>query len=122
MSGAITKMSQSIDLSMYKDAIASGNVSLHLSAWLGGWLDQDDSSDVSVSFLDLDKQRIGNQVNIGPVKARDRASITSLLFRENFSMVPINTRYLAVVVTFIFYGGTDNDGYADNISIELNYG
>lgn len=119
MNSAVSVMSQFIDLSSYAQAISSGNVSLDLSAWLGGYGNQDDSAAVSVTFLNYNKQSIGSPVNIGPILAADRNYITSLLFCESFSMVPINTVFITVTVTFIRYAGKDCDGYVDNISVQL---
>ncbi|CAF4739775.1 unnamed protein product, partial [Rotaria sp. Silwood1] len=72
MSSAVTTMSQSIDLFSYVTDIASGNVSFNLSAWLGGWTNQDDSAQVSVDFLNYAYQIVGNRTTIGPVLATDR--------------------------------------------------
>ncbi|CAF2742208.1 unnamed protein product [Rotaria sp. Silwood2] len=121
MFDAVTTMSQSIDLFPYATAIASGNVSFNLSAWLGGWTNQDDSAKVSVNFLDYAYQPVGNQTTIGPVLAADRGFTSSLIFRQNSGMIPINTRYMTVIVTLIWHSGSENDGYIDNISVKLRY-
>ncbi|CAF3797665.1 unnamed protein product [Rotaria sp. Silwood1] len=119
MSSAVTTMSQSIDLFPYVTDIVSGNVSFNLSAWLGGWTNQDDSAQVSVDFLNYAYQIVGNRTTIGPVLATDRGFTTSLVFRQNSGIIPKNTRYMTVIVTLIWYTGGYNDGYIDNISVAL---
>ncbi|CAF3833806.1 unnamed protein product [Rotaria sordida] len=119
MSSPITTMSQSIDLSPYMTAIDSGNVSFHLSAWLGGWTNQNDSAEVSVDFLNYAYQSVGHRTTLGPVLAADRDFTTSLIFRQTSGTILINTRYMTVIITLTWYAGGDNDGYIDNISVEL---
>ena len=113
-------MSQSISLYPYAVSIDRSNVSFTLSAWLGGYDYQGDNMKVSIYFLDYRFYPIGSPTTIGPVLAQDRNSVTSLLFRQATGMVPVNTRYMTILVRAIYVEGGTNDGYGDNISVELH--
>lgn len=120
MFSVTTTMSQTIDLVVYRSAIDSGNVSLNLSAWLGGYNDQDDSATVSVDLFNRFFQPIGNRSSIGPVYASDRQNVTSMAFRQYSSMIPVSTRYLTTIVKLVRFATADNDGNADNIAVVFN--
>lgn len=119
-STAAASASQSVSLSFATGAIDSGTASYTLSGWLGGWSSQDDSVTVSLGFFDANQKQLGASTSIGPVKAADRNSVTSLLERKNTATVPTGARTAKVTVAFNRSAGSSNDGYADNLSLVLS--
>ena len=115
-------MWQNIDLSsLVAPALAdSGKVHFDLSAWLGGWRDQDDHVLVTLSFFDERKEEITESIALLSVYADDRNYTTSLIYRESRGILPIGTRSLQVQAVIERFGaGSSNDGYVDNISLML---
>lgn len=110
-------MWQTVDLTKYVDSnlIDSGTVNFNFSAWLGGYINQDDSAQTSINFFDNSNQLVGNTATLGPVLAVDRSSVTSLLPRSITSVVPIGARTVTVLVTMIRAVGYLANGDADNI-------
>jgi len=113
-------MWQTIDITNYIDPylVDTQSIKFNLSAWIGGYSNQDDCATVSLYFADQFNQTIGSGVTIGPVFAVDRGSQSSLLFRQTQGFVPATTRFLTVIVTMTLYVG-GNDGSADNIALIL---
>ncbi|MCW5981804.1 MAG: hypothetical protein KIT09_27205 [Bryobacteraceae bacterium] len=90
----------------------------HLSAWLGGFADQNDSAVVRVTFKNA--QGVGlSSVALGPVLDTDRNDQTSLLYRERAGSVPAGARSIEVVMEMTRDEGNSNDGYLDNLSLVL---
>ena len=115
-------MWQNIDLSsLVAPALAdSGKVHFDLSAWLGGWRDQDDHVLVTLSFFDETKEAMSNSTGLQAVLAADRNYTTSLIYRETSGAIPFGTRSVQMQVVMIRVGeGPMNDGYVDNISLKL---
>ena len=112
-------MRQSVNLTntQYVSYIDNGIVKFNLSAWLGGFDDQDDDARVSVIFLDQINQMMGNQTTIGAVLAVDRRYQTSLLFRQATGLVPVGARSFTVLVEMTRLEGQWNDGAVDNIAM-----
>jgi hypothetical protein len=110
--------SQTIDLSAGASTIDVGGVTFVLSAWLGGYSNQDDSPTVSVTFLSASGAVLRSAV-IGPLKAADRKDVTGLFLRKATGVVPANARSARVVITDTRYAGTYNDAYSDDISLVL---
>jgi len=120
-SSASTSMWQTVNLTDAIDfnLIDNQTIRFNLSAWLGGWQNQDDNAKVTLQFYDQNNQLTGSSTTIGPVLAADRGSVTKLLPRQANGYVPIGTRSLKVTVVFTCISPTDNDGIADNIAVEL---
>lgn len=114
-------MWQIIDLTNYVDPffIDSHLVNFNLSAWLGGFSNQDDNVRVTLTFTDQFNQTIGNGTSIGPVLAVDRGNVTLLVFRQTNGLVPTGSRFLTVFVTITRRSGTRNNGDIDNIAVIL---
>ncbi|CAF1246635.1 unnamed protein product, partial [Didymodactylos carnosus] len=72
---ANTSMSQTINLTAYSTAIDAHNVSYNLSAWLGGYMTDDDSASVIVRFFSQSMLLLGSSAMIGPVLAAARANV-----------------------------------------------
>ena len=115
-------MSQMVDLNGFSSGIDSGNVSFNLSAWLGGWQGQNDSTSVSIIFQNSAFQPIGNLTTIGPVLDTDRAGITAMVFRQKNGLVFVNSRWMFLIVNMTLSVGPSNDASADNIRVEFERG
>ena len=111
----ITSITDPIDI----QAIDNQSVGFNLSAWLGGYSNQNDYVLVSLTFFNQSFDQINNQTNLEVVRASDRQSITKLVFRSVTDRVPASTRFLKVTVEIIFDTGYWNNGYVDNIALVL---
>jgi hypothetical protein len=100
--------------------IDNQTVKFNLSAWIGGYDNQDDNAVVSLTFIDQSNQTLGNCTTIGPVLSNARGNKSMLLFQNANGSVPIGTRFLAVSVGITLSSGTWNNGYVDNIAIILH--
>src|SRR5262249_22704078 len=87
-----------------------------LSAYLGGFEDQEDHAVLTVTFLDRDGKKLG-EAQVGPVTALERKKTTGLLLRSTRGKVPAGVRKLVIRLTFTRFSGSDNDGSADNLSL-----
>jgi hypothetical protein len=100
--------------------IDSHTVYFKLSAWVGGWLRQDDIALVTLSFFNGTNEAMSTNAVLQPVFAIDRNYTTSLIYRDSSGMLPIGTRSLQMQVAIIRAGsGPSNDGYIDNIALIL---
>lgn len=110
-------MWQIIDLSdkISFDLIDGQTIRYNLSAWIGGYFDQDDNVVVTLTFLNSNKQMAsGNYNSFGPVLRGDRGTITQLVYREIYGVIPASTRSILVCVTIYRLSGSFNNGYLDN--------
>ena len=114
---ATSTMTQTIDVSNLAALVDGGNVEFVLSAFLGGYLNQNDVAAVTARFIDEFGSEAGTAV-VGPVTAADRGNSTGLLYRETFDAIPALTRTIFVELTATRASG-ENDGYADNLSLAL---
>lgn len=113
-------LTQSVDLSGFAGTIdGSSRLTYTLEGWLGGYSDQSDDARVVVSFRDSGGTLLGTN-QIGPVTPADRSNVTGLLRNKAVGNVPDGTRSASVVITATRGGGTNNDGYSDNVSLTLN--
>ena len=117
-SNGLSSATQSIDLSSITEGVDTGQVHYELSGYLGGYAEQADSAQFSLTFLDGTGSVIGS-TRIGPVTVTDRGSTTSLLFRSSTGAVPATTRTVLAVLTMTRAEGSFNDGYADDLSVVL---
>ena len=119
--GLVASMWQTVDLSQYIDSYFIDNqiAKYNLSAWIGGYLDQDDCSTVFLTFLNQSGHVINSSIQIGPVMAINRGYVPKLMFREAQGLVPIGTRFFNVEVMFSRLAGTINNGDIDNIAVTV---
>jgi hypothetical protein len=130
---------QTIDLSSYRAFIADGNVSFTLSAYLGGYSSQDDDAVLTVLFLGAEDGGVPDDaaaftddggvvtvgssvlgsVTIGPVTAAERQDQTGLLPVMTTGSVPVGTVAAEVQLVMTRYEGSNDDGYADNLSLTI---
>ena len=78
-----------------------------------------DAETGTASFLSATGLNLGAAA-IGPVTAADRSDQTGLLARSATGLVPEGTRSVDLTVALTRLEGTNNDGYADNISFDVN--
>lgn len=97
--------------------IDNQKISYNLSAWLGGYYNQDDNAQVALIFIDRNNHQTGDSITLGPILAVDRGNITSLLFRQVNGLIPSGARSFIVVVTVTTVSPTTADGDVDNIAL-----
>lgn len=114
----LSTATQVIDVSAATAEIDAGGVQAKLSAYLGGYASQKDAGMVDAVFLTTTDSQLGS-VRVGPVAPADRQSKTTLVMRSATAAVPKGTTKIKVVLTSTRADGTYNDGYLDNISLEL---
>ena len=117
----VSTATQIIDVSAAATDIDAGGVQAKLSAYLGGYASQKDAAMVDAAFLSATDAQLGT-VRVGPVTPAERQSKTTLLLRAATTAVPKGTTKIKVVVTSTRADGTYNDGYLDNVSLELSAG
>lgn len=113
--------SQEIDVAAGRRLIDTGLVPFSLSAYLGGWTDQNDHATVTVTFRDGDGDALGS-AQIGPVTSADRGDATGLLYRQSAGSVPAGTRSILVELGFVRDAPpefTYNDGSVDEVRLVL---
>lgn len=116
---ATSSGSQVIDLSGCSSQIDTGNQQFNLSGFLGGFQSQADSARVVLTFKDGANGLLGT-ASLGPVTAADRANVTGLIQRGSVGIVPAGTRTVEVLLQMTRVEGTNNDGYADNLSFMMS--
>ena len=116
----ISTATQAIDVSANAGEIDAGQVTCDISAWLGGYSDQDDDARFTVDFRN-DAATGLKKITLGPVTALERANQTGFKFRRSSVVVPAQTRSIqaGLVLTRKTNAGQFDDGYADNLSIIL---
>jgi hypothetical protein len=110
---------QTVDISAFATQIDQGALSFVLSAYLGGWQNQQDYADFSVIFLNASQNQIGGDQVVGP-SAAGRNNLTGMLLESDSATIPVGTRFAEFVVQMHFEAGQYNDGYADNLSFIAN--
>ncbi len=114
----LSTATQLIDVSAAAADIDAGGVQAKLSAYLGGYASQKDAAMVDATFLSATDASLGS-LRIGPVTPADRNFKNTLLPRAGTAEVPKGATKIKVVLTSTRADGTYNDGYMDNISLEL---
>ncbi|MDP2998207.1 MAG: hypothetical protein Q8N47_12025 [Bryobacterales bacterium] len=107
---------QVIDVSSSAAQIDAGTLPYTLSGWLGGLAEQDDSAKLTATFQSASGEPLAYP-SIGPVLAADRNRVSGLVLKSTSGIVPRNARRIVVDLTFSRASGTNNDGYADNLSL-----
>jgi subtilase family serine protease len=115
----ISSGSQVIDLSDCSSQIDGGALQFDLGGFLGGFVAQNDSPSVFLTFKNGAQATLGT-ATIGPVTGVERNNVTGLIERKSVGAVPVGTRSVEVVLQTTRRQGVYNDGYADNISLVLN--
>lgn len=115
---ALATATQTIDIAGAATDVDAGGVTATLKALLGGFSNHADAARVDLELLSATGGTLGS-LRIGPVTPADRANQTKLLPRSAARPVPAGTRRLRVTITATRDRGPYNDGYADNVSVEL---
>jgi hypothetical protein len=116
---ALSTGTQTINLSGAAPEIAGGMVSAQLDGDLGGFQDQEDNAAVDLVWLDAQGLQLGT-LRLNPVTAAERGNRSLFVRRSATGGVPAATASVRITVTMTRLGGSDNDGYADNISLLLS--
>lgn len=116
-SGVNASATQTIDLNACSTLIDSGLLPYTISGYFGGFAGQNDTAQLTVSFLNALNQATASQT-IGPVTNTDRGNATGLLLRSFSGNVPIGTRSVIFTLRMTHRQG-DNDGYADSLFFSL---
>lgn len=112
-------MSQTIDISSAATAIDTGSITYSLSGWLGGYSSYSGEATVFATFLDGSGKNLGTG-QIGPVTPYDRSYSTKLIAQSVGGSVPVGARRVSILVQFDKTNGSQNVGYADNLSLTLS--
>ncbi|MGH6870056.1 MAG: M10 family metallopeptidase C-terminal domain-containing protein [Rhizomicrobium sp.] len=110
---------QTIDVSAYASAIDAGTLDFDASGDFGGYLSQNDSMTLNLTFLASDGTTSLGTASVGGVSAADRGDVTELLYRETSGALPSGTRFIKVELDATRTDGSYDDAYADNISLSL---
>lgn len=113
---------QRIGVADLSSLIDAGQVRYDLSAWLGGFAEQDEHLRLSIRFLDARGRAIGQPALLDPVHVYHRRSESGFLLRERAGDVPAGTRSIRIEIENIGIHTPPyvRDGYADNIALELS--
>jgi hypothetical protein len=98
--------------------VGSGKVHYALSGWLGGFSSQSDNATLFVTFENSKGKAVGT-TQIGPVTESQRHGVSEMLQRKANGVVPGSTRGVLVKLVMKRTDGSDNDGLADNLSLEF---
>jgi hypothetical protein len=97
-----------------------GRADARLSADLGGFSSQRDNATVTAHFLGAGGATLGS-MHIGPVGPGARGSTTKLVLRIGDASMPVGTVAIQVVISAKRFSGSYNDGYIDNVSLNLSH-
>ena len=112
-------LSQTVDVASAREAIDKGGVTFELSGWLGGWSDGWGQGVVTATFLDESGKSLGTPALLSGGSAAARNNTTEFLaVTPAAGKVPVGTR--SIVVLLQFFNASDNEGYADNLSLTLS--
>src|SRR3954452_18213065 len=100
-------------------AIARGNVSVTLSADLGGYADEPDAVLVELVY-GASAAVVPTGISVGPITRDDRGHETKLIRRTAKALLSSDVAYMRVDVEFLTGTGTYLDGMADNLSVTLS--
>ncbi|OYD61136.1 DUF7927 domain-containing protein [Rhodococcus sp. OK302] len=115
---AQSKMNQTVNLSPSATLIDAGLVTADMSAYLGGYEEQPDNVGLTYAFKNASGGIIATTV-LDPVTNTERGNISGFVHRQKSLKIPVNTRSVLITATFTRVQGTNNDAYADNISLKL---
>ncbi|MEN6306455.1 MAG: FecR domain-containing protein [Anaerohalosphaeraceae bacterium] len=96
-----------------------GEIGYELSGWIGGWLNHEDTLEITASFYDDSNELIGSAA-IGPVAAEQRNNQTCFVERSDKGILPSGTVRIILRLTATKRDGESADAYADNLKFVLN--
>ncbi len=111
-------MHQEIALAGIAEEIGWGNLTYSLTAYIGGYLSQNDCMEVLVEFFDASGNLLLSE-GIGPVYAADRNYTTGIHLHGVVGQVPEDSAWARVTLNaYLEYGY--NDAYADDVSLIIS--
>ncbi len=116
---ATSSIRQATSLVASAGAIDTGGQTAMLSARLGGYSTQDDHATVTADFLDENGTRL-SALALGPVTRSDRGDETTLVGRTASGPILTGTRTVVVTLTATRVAGASNDGYIDDVVLDLS--
>ncbi|XAM01393.1 FecR domain-containing protein [Phycisphaeraceae bacterium D3-23] len=113
---------QRVDVSGLAGLIDAGQVAFDLSAWLGGYAEQDEYLVLTAHFMDERGRRVGRPAALDPVHVYDRDGESGFVLRESHGQVPARTRSIEIVIENVGHHTPPyvRDGYADNVALSLS--
>ena len=112
--------SQSINISSGASTIDAGSATFAAAAYLGGFGSDGDNATMTVAFQDATGKQL-TSVSVGTVMPTDRGSQESALYlRRQIGQVPTGARTAVVTLGMNWVNGTQNEAFADNLSLILN--
>lgn len=114
-SGAV----QRVDLNDIAATIDRARTTFDLFGFFGGSGWNEDYALLRARFLDAQDRPTLPPVEIGKVKAGDRAGRTGFLPKQIGGVLPIGTRYILLELELVKVRGLGNSAYADNLSLIL---
>ncbi len=113
-----SSMHQNIDLSGISAEVATGGLTFSLTAYLGGYADQNDRMELLIEFFDANGSSLLSG-GIGPIYAEDRDNTTGIFLYGEIGAVPDDSAWVKLTLNaYLEYGY--NDAYADNISLVIS--
>jgi hypothetical protein len=107
---------QILNVANASSSINSGNVSYTLSGAFGGYLAENDTASLFVTFFDSNDHVISTSNIIGGHNSTYRNSISQLLYDSTTGTIPIGTQSVEFSLTMTKTEGFYNNAYADNLS------
>jgi CshA-type fibril repeat protein len=116
--GAASQAYQDIDLTAAASAIDNGVVVADLSAYLGGFTDQEDHGEVIFEFFNA-SNAVVDTIVLPAVTKEDRESASGFLHRADTLTLDAGVRSARVTFSAVRSVAPVSDSYVDNISLQL---
>ena len=116
LNNALSSMTQTVDISAASPLLSQGNIQFTLSAWLGGFLNQDDNAKLTIQFVSANGQVLST-ASVGPLLAAERHNLNGLVQSSTTGKVPAGAAKVVVTLTMTREAGGYNDGSADDLSL-----
>ena len=117
-SGGSSTAFQTVDVSAYGDAIDAGSIEATIGAHVGGYANQADNATVTFAFLDGLSAEL-ESISYGPVTNVDRGNTSGFVAFSGTLAPPPGTRAVLVTIDTQRFIAPANDGYVDNVVLEL---
>ncbi len=114
----VSTATQTVNLVPYADEIDKSALDIFFGGYLGGYASQADVMDISAVVLNATGGVLTTLTLHGPT-TQNRAGKTGLQGRTFLQALPAGARSIRVTMTATRQEGSNNDGYADNVSLFL---
>jgi hypothetical protein len=105
-------MYQNVNLSPFATVIDQGQAVVRYSAAMRGWTGQTDAPFLYIECYDANGNKLATSASLS-------SATTSWVVKSATMTVPAATRSIRVHAKAVRNGGNDNDGYLDNIGLEI---